>query len=409
MKNLERQPPIWESSVRPLYPKCVWIKTPVDSVGSRHFLLDYEIPKCRNSDTYGKRFHLNGRFIQKSQSYEQTEDDLMSLRLIGSDVARFLKSSDLIDSSRFNDHHNGIALAAKDDSEHLMNKQLSDVNENICVAQTPSVKDSTLDHRKDDKHPSLSDTNKSQLTERVLQWLDLAGRSITNNITDSNINNSNNHIKRRSLIATDLDKQTKSSSYFTSIKDDLIKLPIKRTESVHRLSLAFNENEACASPSTKNLKCDNSIDAKEKLLLNFSEFFPVTYRCARKFLSAHYLKNKPLNICKVGSGPMPNTNNHNNINERNDSTVNSTTEFRSNLRKMNRAQKKNENVEIQYRSMIQRQILENSCNMQLAKRQLHIFMPNLPGRMNVAMEKAVENNTDCDSIISSSTFSKFSK
>lgn len=145
-------------------------------------------------------------------------------------------------------------------------------------------------------------------------------------------------------------------------------LPLRKSESVHHLSLTLNENDFYSNKNffESSSRCNSAV--------KFGDFFPTAYRCSKKFLAHSALKNKQ----KTDFIPMKET-----ILEKDKNK-------KQNI-KLDRDL--NLNIENQYKNIIHKQILENSCNTQLAKRQLHIFMPNLPN-------KKLFSNTDCESCLS---------
>lgn len=406
-RKIERQP-IWESSVRPLYPKCIWVKTPINSAGYRHFIFDHDISTYHkeiyssiDADTTTRR----NRMFQRSQSCDQIEDDLMSLKLIGSaDVVHSAKRSDPFmhaNRNNFTNHRNSLTLIKKQANPRVLDiKANSDdgkiSEENHTETVNEANQNNPLKSHVDKEKYAIIDGNKNQLTERVLQWLDLAGRN-TIIRSDGDPQKTSNCLKRRSLTAMESHKVKPFLSNLTSSNN--LPLPTKRSDSIHHLSLKFNEDDTYLA-QIKN--SSDSLYPNEKLPLSFSEFFPTTYRCSRKFLSLRNTRNKSLDGCKTSPGST------NLLNSSRSTSETRQNEVPSAHRKLSKSHlKKNETIEGQYRSMIQRQILENSCNTQLAKRQLHIFMPNLPKRTNQGTDKGLGNN-DCDSCISLSS-SRLSK
>lgn len=192
------------------------------------------------------------------------------------------------------------------------------------------------------------------MTERVLNWLDLAGKNtLIRTETETNI-----PTKRRIFTADTLKTQIRPNM-----------LPFRRSESVHHLSLTLNENELDFYNNKKFFEASSRCNSAIK----FGDFFPTAYRCSRKFLAHSALKNKQ----KTDFA----------------SIKKETILEKDKNKKKNLDRDLSLNLENQYKNIIHKQILENSCNTQMAKRQLHIFMPNLPN-------KKLYSNTDCESCLS---------
>lgn len=227
----------------------------------------------------------------------------------------------------------------------------------------------------------VNESTKNQLTERVLNWLDLAGKNtlirpetaipaLNKKINENENNNNGNEIPRRRILTT----------------ESLKRAPLRKAESVHHLSLTLNEDELEMYNNRRFFEASSRCASA----LKFGDFFPATYRCTRKFLSSSSIHSSRKGI----SFPSVNNNfpGYLNLTTQMEQTSKSTQKKPLNTKKnMDPAQL--QKMEKEYKSMIHRQILENSCNTQIAKRQLHIFMPNLPNKPNV-------NNQECDSCLS---------
>lgn len=216
------------------------------------------------------------------------------------------------------------------------------------ISTTPSIKRITNE----------IDSSKHLLAERVLQWLDLAaGRGHTIRRSE-HIGKLLNASKRRSVTA-------KESRKLSDTDDESAQKAKVKREPVHQLSMTFNDDHANDAQH-----CNQSVVA-----FSFGKLFPVTYKCSRKFLSFRRNKNvadrlEPLDL--QSSIPFKMT------------TAKKDSKKHSHGGKFK--PKRFEYFEDQYRSLIQREILETTCNTQAAKRQLHIFMPNLPKRCLIANE-----------------------
>lgn len=447
-KKIERQP-IWESSIRPLYPKCVW----VEGTGYRNFIIDHNIHKRRTSYQHTNSLSLGGGSVTSARSLGNKsvscdvidEDEIADLQLIGSsDMRRFRRSSNLSDdvsttavgrpqcrrhlqtTSKFS-NFNAIKRQLNKRFPHTRSggdknpqvtsaSELSDGTEQIpfeCCEVAPSAND--IEHL---------NASKSLLTERVLQWLDLAGR--------------NTIIRPECELASKLPPRRICTT--DSLKKPIVTqtVPLKRTESLHHLSLTFNEDEtyvAAQQPSDR-----------DKAALSFGEFFPTTYRSSRAFLagrlSAHHQQQQhpqtrpPSAIAATASVPdtnlghthtLPQNNDHNDADDDDDVVDNNDEHDKPQTPQSNpskssgKSRKSEKNIENQYRALIQRQILEKSCNTQIAKRQLHIFMPNLPKKKPIATSTGgiagvaaaaaclADRGHDCDSSCLSTIMSNVSK
>lgn len=324
-----RRPPIWESSKRPLYPKCVWIEpSESSSERRRHYIFDHELPIRADKSPSPVR---PARF-RRAVSFECGAEALPSLILVGC----------LSESAQ------DVRWTSQSGSEPI---------------SMSSVKN---DESKDTKN------SKAELAERVLQWLDLTGRR-----NRKGSERKPTRIDQRAA-AQQSDKCSEQPDAAPNRKVSItnINAPISRRESLHCLSLKFDDPESEARRASTS----------------FGELFPVTYRSARKFLSLR---------SSARAAPLAKTHSDCEVSV---SAVRSARDARQARKKSSFL--KSDQIENQYRSLIQRQILNSSCNQQLAKRQLHIFMPNLPKRDSstprMGSSAAASSNTvGTDSCISS--------
>lgn len=232
-------------------------------------------------------------------------------------------------------------------------------NKNKQIKQQKSEDASNIGTDNPDQSTSkVLDSTKNQLTERVLNWLDLAGKNTL--IRTENETCENPALPKRRIFTADTLK--------TQLRPNL--LPLRRSESVHHLSLTLNENEMDFYNNKKFFEASSRCNSAIK----FGDFFPTAYRCSRKFLAHSALKNNKQKTDFVAS-------------------MKKETILDKDKKRKNLDRDLNLNLENQYKNIIHKQILENSCNTQLAKRQLHIFMPNLPN-------KKLYSNTDCESCLS---------
>lgn len=405
---------IWESSRRPLYPKCVWVEaTGTKSTGYRHIIFDHDIVKRRPTNVFlvtamAARATSNWPMgmacmemhtklqSQRAHSFNYgaaSDDDVESLKLIGSaDITSYGGRSEESPTKSFD--LSGKKMATNkatvcSDHENTGRTNVRELgsgfnattkrNQRKSIACTTAV--------------GIDSNEQNQLTERVLQWLDLAGGiSIDRNDLDD-IDEKRKALlsKRRTMTATGVRERTNSMHSVTT--------PLNRRESIHHLSLTFNEDSANAMQKNpiEATQTTSSFPLSERVSLRFGEFFPTTYRCSRKFLSLRSGK-----AASFDSG---------NASARTGGTPVGQKPVNGSAKKSNKIKfQKVEQIENQYRAMIQRQILETSCNQQLAKRQLHIFMPNLPKKSTAHLlattSAAAEECDSCLSTVLSSGISK---
>lgn len=317
--------PIWESSGRPLHPKCVWIESFGESKptngGRRHFILDYHLSNSLRSrnDTSSSSPSFELPTIDKT---DEIQYKMNSLSIVG--------SSDKIHSDRaFSSLRTRLEVAS-------VQSEMAESTETPCDS-------SSVVELEQEIPPSMEritneiDSSKNLLAERVLQWLDLAGGRVHNR--SEQMGKLLNASKRRSVTA----KETRKSS---ELHDDNTKL---RREPVRQTSMTLN---------------DESVQPNQSIVsLSFIDLFPATYKCSRKFLSLRHSKPDRLEPLDLHSAVPVRPARNNKY------------KHGGKLKP-----KRLEYFDDHYQSMIQRQILETTCNTQAAKRQLHIFMPNLPKR-----------------------------
>lgn len=354
-RKMERQP-IWEASSRPLYPKCVW----VEGAGYRHFILDHDINK--------KRKNYQSSATRKAISCDVIEDDMETLKLdCMSDIKNERRLS--IGSDEIDVRNCRRFMRQNRNNLNLIKKQLSNqMSIRECQKQQSECGVDALNKEKSEDTDDIN-FRKNQLTERVLNWLDLAGR---NTLVKPESETGNKKLSKRRVFTTESMKKPTLATNQPPV--------VRRSDSIHHLSLTFNEDDSYLSQTRSN---PYMMD-KEKPI-NFGDLFTTTYRCSRKFLASRQQGVQP----KITSAASSKADRY----------------VESEKTKRNRSKKEEyKGIEIQYRAMIQRQILENSCNTQFAKRQLHIFMPNLPKKKLVFPNSA----DDCESTLSTAMSSQFS-
>lgn len=401
---------IWESSRRPLYPKCVWVEANgTKSTGYRHIIFDHDIAKRRPNMflvTAAIRAPSNWPMAcmemhskmqpQRAHSFNYVatnDDNVESLKLIGSADIAYVDRTDeslkkLFDLSSKKMPNINATVCSDDDSNgnggRMNVRELATVlNHPTKHMQRKSIACGTA---------AVGIDEQNQLTERVLQWLDLAGGiSINrNDLNDVDVQRKLLPNKRRTMTATGVRERKNSIQNVT--------MPLTRRESIHHLSLTFNDDSANEIEAAQT---SSSIPLNERLSIRFGDFFPTTYRCSRKFLSLRSAKAATFDIPNASSRTVTVPIGQKPMNE--------------NGKKANKIKfQKGEQIENQYRAIIQRQILETSCNQQLAKRQLHIFMPNLPKKTsnmisNQSMTTMSAAGDECESCLSTVLSSGISK
>lgn len=409
---------IWESSRRPLYPKCVWVEANgTKSTGYRHIIFDHDIAKRRPTNVFlvtamAARatsswpmgyMEMHAKLQpQRARSYGiGSDDDVESLKLIGNaDITSYSGGSDespkklLFDGNGKKMINNSVTVCSGSDNVGRVN-----------VRATSGKIDSAAKHahRKSIACATASgiDCNEpNQLTERVLQWLDLAGGTAIDRNDFDDIDE-----KRQSLLLSGANERiramTVTGAHERKNSTQSVTMPVSRRESIHHLSLIFNEdnNNVMQKYSLDASESSSSIPLNERVSIRFGGFFPTTYRCSRKFLS---LRTGKAASFDNGNGSARTVN-----------TPNGQKSINGSATKANKVKfQKVDQIENQYRSMIQRQILETSCNQQLAKRQLHIFMPNLPKKSSshlLATSSSAATGDECASCLSTVLSSGISK
>lgn len=351
--------PIWESSRRPLHPKCVWIESSGASRatknGHRHFIFDYNLTNSYRprSDASLINEKVHSCFtLEKSQSLDVIENKLNCLSIIGSGdkyqneqpFSLLSNRSEVVNLLLTKEHIEPLELNFKEDD---------DVTANILeltkdVPSTPSMI----------RISNEIDTSTNLLADRVLQWLDLAGgRNYVSANRGQHTSKISNAPKRRSVTAKELHKLNEPLEE-TGSKPKMHRQPVRQS------SMTFNKDD-----------CKETQNPNQTIVsISFGDWFPAAYKCSRKFLALRRPKNitdalesldLQSSIVKRDQRPTSNR-----------------------FGTGGKSKPKRYEYFDEYHSMIQRQILETSCNTQVAKRQLHIFMPNLPKK------NLIVNDTD---------------
>lgn len=230
-----------------------------------------------------------------------------------------------------------------------------------------------------------------QLTERVLQWLDLAGKTSVS--TEENTSESVTHNNKSSKRVFTANPSLGGGNSGGCPKKTI--LPLKRTESIHRLSLTLNEEELVNHPGSHPPNILHLSQLSGRKLRQMSSSKVKTAQVAANSQNTGTKLNvmSPKSTTSSSTAGSAGTSSGTNASG-NKAPPKSLGNKKKSLCKLG----KTESIENQYRSMIHRQLLETSCNTQLAKRQLHIFMPNpkLGGTTT-----ATQSQNDCDSCLNS--------
>lgn len=341
---------IWESSQKPLHPKCVWIDSFGTSnySGRRHFIFDYNISNV----------HLS---IAKSVYCSCNNSHLSAHRQLGSvskiNGTKLYDNGNKVDTKKQLLYENTRPLTKVMDVN--TGTEVVEANERVDASEMPS-----------DASKHYFELEQNRLANRVLNWLDLAsGQDLPTLKRSEYIEKTLDKFKKRSLTA----KETVRDS--SPVREAKTKRHIQR-EPIHQLSMVFDDRDV-----TKNDGRDtNAISSGSSL--NFGSIFPVTYRCSKKFLSLRRSATVPANASDLLDS----------MESIRDSTTTVKPEHRTKKKLLNKRHKikRIDFVDDQYRAMIERQILEQSCNVQMAKRQLHIFMPFSDA------DKAISNSVPSD-------------
>lgn len=248
------------------------------------------------------------------------------------------------------------------------------------------------------KHTNHAEEN-YQLTERVLQWLDLAGKNSDENYDAVPVVNRNsNKTNKRVLTANPAlgsNSNSKDNNGLALVTPKRQVAVLKRTESIHRLSLTLNEDEL-PNPIPSARRPPNCYQFKPLSTRNIQQMSSAKSKIT---ISSPIMNNSggPSKVHLMS--PKSTTSESSSVGGASSAPNKTTTGVKSgsssgkkkSLGKLG----KTESIENQYRSMINRQLIETSCNTQLAKRQLHIFMPN------PKLGPSQSSQNDCDSCLNS--------
>lgn len=352
-------PPIWESSQKPLHPKCVWIDSfGASNSGRRHFIFDYNI--------------ANGHLSYAKSVYCSCNNSSAS-------TTRQLGSATKVNGTKL--YHTSSQDISKNESTKPAYYECSR-DHSRAQAINSYTGDSTVSDDRARKQFGESEQTKQLDTEseqnflvnRVLQWLDLAsGRNLPAIKRSEYIEKTLEKFKKRSSTA----KETTCVRDSSPVRDVIAKRRIQR-EPIRQLSMVFDDSDLLRNESR-----DGNAAHTAGGNLNFGSIYPVTYRCSKKFLSLRRSATVPAKPADLSDTEPSRA-----------MAATAKPEQRS-KKKLNKRHKikRIDYVDNQYRAMIERQLLEQSCNIQIAKRQLHIFMPFSDGDA----EKAIPNSVPSDS------------
>lgn len=345
-RALHPAPPpfFWESSTRPLYPRWVWL----EAIGQRHFILDNSAADVMQ---LSRRASLNTPRPRRPTTEQHSGS---SRRAAAS--RRLSSQSD----TRANDKR--TQQQRKPPAQEASTKH----NGTAAVQSTPP----------------LERTTKSQpnpLTDRVLQWLDLAGRR-TSTVNSDGSDTVASKLPHRRI--TTAQAQTAPSRTASSL--------LRRTESMHQLlpptgessTITFVQPTVVAGPPQTSATVQRP--PSHTAATTISEFLPLAYRCYRAFSAqriAAHIPNVVLPSLTGGAAAAAAT-----------TTAVSTQamparrpHYPRRRRPANAPPHKYApvpaHIEQQYQELIQRKLHESvPFNVAAARRQLHIFMPNLPDK-----------------------------
>lgn len=463
------RPYIWESSNRPMFVRSVWL----DSEGYRHVLLDEEVRKRKEVRSMRRvqtersssvedqlqciglsDIGIKGKELHPSATCAETTNDKTHAKKLDKGMGKLRACRRMCEMSDISFVSLKHQLTRQKSKKGRLNPETGATSEN-----RPKVNEQV---NKDGVNESMSkddDSHKNQLTERVLQWLDKTGKFTSISPV----------VKKEKIIAlpeinirdNDGEEEWEATENFEFAKkvmsaENILRprhktaVPLRRSESVHTLSLTFDEDDLAPNPY--------GISRCKSAALRFGDFFPATYKCSKKFLSlcsrktsasssAQSLNNRvsppststsannltnlnelpeatsksgiatnsivislnnlDLNKLEENCGMAGNRNSQNNTAggmEINNNTTGSSSRRRKILRR------KDTLIENQYKHIIHKHILETQCNTQIVKRQLHIFIPKLPKKdkdkekpeesPNSSQLKPPAQDTECDSCLS---------
>lgn len=329
----------WESSRRPLYPKWVWS----DGVGHRHFIIDHDI----RTVTKISRTSKNKSFMTKSASFDVIGDNNATVEEV-----RRMSAVDGTPIVKKNVGRRGICTPKP--SVNFLRREL---NRRLDVNHANIDKTSSESEINSNSNAVDAKTNqKNPLADRVINWLDLAGLNTLIRTTENHQTIEKTPTRRVCTTESVLQRPSlQSGTRFSA--------PLRRSESIHMLSLTFNDIEGPHS---------------EKSTFNSAASAQRTSHHALLAAHQNLVNNKSggKNINNPFSDGTDSNKGHLGARSRHPGSAKPL----FNRKSSSASGVSNDDIEKQYRSLIQRQILEKSCNIQAARRQLHIFMPSLPDK-----------------------------
>lgn len=445
------RPYIWESSNRPMFVRSVWL----DSEGHRHVLLDEEVRKRKDVRSM-RRF--------QTERASSLEDQLQCVGLsdIGISGKELLPSAACAETSTDNkdrtpskkfDRGMGKLRACRKMCEksdisfvslkHHLTRQKSN-RKGRPNAETAETSEEHANKSGQDASAFKEDeSQKNQLTERVLQWLDKTGKFTSISpvvrkekivaLPEINVKDNEGEDEWEATEKFEFAKKVMSAENILRPRHKTA-VPLRRSESVHTLSLTFDEDDLAPNPY--------GISRCKSAALRFGDFFPTTYKCSKKFLSLCSRKTsasssaQSLNNRVSPPSTSTSANNLTNLNELPETTTKSGIATNSIVISLNNLdlnkleencgmagnrnsqnntaagmeinnntgssrrkkilRRKDTLIENQYKHIIHKHILETQCNKQIVKQQLHIFIPKLP-KKDKEKEKLEENQSTSQS------------
>lgn len=344
-----------------MFVKSVWL----DTEGHHRVILDGQMHNLKGQKKAGAAAKSNNiRRTNSERSIAATKDYQM-LQCIG--LSETNKGRDML----------GKKVAGRKSSDIKLRKQSKKGGyKGIEVAQEKVVEFvETVQEEKPERN---------QLTERVLQWLDKSGK--------------NTMIK--DVFLEDVDDLLKKSAEYSQYKRKLA--PLRRSESVHHLHLTFNDDDYIPDPYVSRCK-SAALDQYQRPLLKKSTSHGESNRNkvpSPPSLVVH-MANLELNSAESSSAatssasppPPPRVSGGGGTQRKN--------------RKL--LKRKDTLMENQYKHLIHKHILETTCNTQIVKRQLHIFIPKLKKQLQeggstttnaASEEQVVQEITTLGSVVS---------
>lgn len=328
---------IWESASKPMFVKSVWL----DTEGHHRVILEPEIqnPKIQKK-LMAPRQNLRRTHSERSIAAAK---DYQMLQCIGLSETKMRKKVTPLAGTKLRKQakKGGYKGNEKEVEEEFIPPPIEPERPNERISN-----------------------DKNQLTERVLQWLDKSGKNCM----------------VKDVFLEDVDDLLKKSAEYSQFKRKLT--PLRRSESVHHLQLTFNDDDYVPDPYASRCK-SAAIDQYNRPLLKKASSLG-----NRKASASHVsppvlsLANLELDDTKSASNSTASPSASTGGGGGGVGGPSGVTQPRvtgaGNQRKNKRMLKRKDTlIENQYKHLIHKHILETTCNTQIVKRQLHIFIPKL--------------------------------